>query len=615
MIPAPVADIDGNNDSLSIVAVNGDETAVGKEIELDSGAFVQLNSDGTYSYDPGTALEDLPHGEKAVDVFEYTVGDGKGGTDVASVTMNVSGVMHSDTYSGIVFHGLGLGAAKTKIINVGDVNGDGFDDGMVGVPEYRGAAGVSLLVYGSKNGVKNKFNVKKLFDSGGGNGRLGTVFEGAAVNDLSGKKVTGLGDINGDGIDDFAIGAPDADANGFRNSGETYVVFGQEDGFDAEFKLSALKPENGGDGSRGFVAKGTFAHDRSGANVTSVGDLNADGIDDFAIVAQHADTYGMKNVGMTYVVFGGESFEPEMELYKLHPDAGGDGSHGFIVQGNRAHDLLGDTVQGGQDVNGDGIDDLLITANRAEANGLVDAGQSYLIFGSRDFEGEFKTADLAEENGGDGSRGMIFNGSSRKTMAGGSVRLAGDMNGDGIDDLVIGIGNDKAEANGIVFGSTETVDCEVEMIAFKRTNVYLDNFDAANEHDDREWDQYAYSATLHSSEGTSVTIWGDPHVVITLDGKTEKFDIGYGDGQVRVDRNLTIKWTTFEKSPDVFNGQPPLKTFTVILDGATVMEIDTTDGINRIDDLTGISDAQLRKFARKIRWYAGDANAPLRGTT
>jgi VCBS repeat-containing protein len=85
-------DTDPDGDKLTVTEVNGLAVAVGTEITLDSGALLTINADGTYDYDPNAAFDHLSGNEQATDSFIYTVSDGRGGTDTASVNITIDGV-------------------------------------------------------------------------------------------------------------------------------------------------------------------------------------------------------------------------------------------------------------------------------------------------------------------------------------------------------------------------------------------------------------------------------------------------------------------------------------------------------------------------------------------
>lgn len=110
-----------------------------------------------------------------------------------------------------------------------------------------------------------------------------------------------------------------------------------------------------------------------------------------------------------------------------------DGINGLIIPGLDEDSRLGDAVSSAGDVNGDGIGDIIIGARDADVNGNNSAGKAYVIFGQKtNFSSSFNLANL------DGNNGFVINGVNAEDLAGIAVSNAGDINGDGISDLIIG---------------------------------------------------------------------------------------------------------------------------------------------------------------------------------
>jgi hypothetical protein len=365
-----------------------------------------------------------------------------------------------DGDGGFVINGIEAGDQSGRSVSAaGDVNGDGIDDLIIGAPyaDPNGSiSGQSYVIFGSDEGFDAAFELSSLATGGGSEG---FVINGIDATDGSGWSVSAAGDVNDDGIDDVIIGALIASPNGIIASGQSYVIFGSDDGFDAVFELSSLAS---GGGSEGFVINGIDDSDRSGSSVSAAGDLNDDGIDDLIIGASFADPNGSLS-GESYVVFGSdEGFDAVFELSSL---ATGGGSEGFVINGIDEENFSGDSVSAAGDVNGDGIDDLIIGAYGADPNGSR-SGQSYVVFGSDDgFDAVLELSSLA---GGDGSEGFVINGIDTSDQSGISVSAAGDLNGDGIDDLIIGAFGADPNGSGsgesyVVFGSDQGLPAVIEL--------------------------------------------------------------------------------------------------------------------------------------------------------
>jgi hypothetical protein len=215
------------------------------------------------------------------------------------------------------------------------------------------------------------------------------VFTGELGGDEFGAAVRGVGDLNGDGFQDFAVGAPGNDGAG-SEAGRVYIYFGQAQNLPAQPSL---------------VLSGANA-EAFGSAVARIGHFNSDNYDDLAVSAP-ASNVGGTAIGRVYVFLGGNPMDTTPDL---------------TLSGQQGGDHFGGALDGGFDFNNDGFDDLLAGAPDRPTNGFK-SGEARIFYG-----GSSPSLTAA----------VILLGDAALDQFGFSVHGAGDFNNDGFDDVIVG---------------------------------------------------------------------------------------------------------------------------------------------------------------------------------
>ncbi|UYV13147.1 MAG: integrin alpha [Phycisphaera sp.] len=308
---------------------------------------------------------------------------------------------------GFVLTGAGAGRSGFSVAPVGDMNSDGMPDFAVAGRSY------CAIVFGRDSNFPATVDLDAL---DGTDGFRLTGFPDQ-LRSQNTQAIAHAGDINGDGIDDVVVSAAYGWPLGRPQAGQSFVVFGRDAGFAADLDVTNL------DGTNGFTVYGEV-RTNLGWFAGSAGDLNGDGVDDLAFGAPGWPYGGAGfGTGKTYVIYGDTTgFPAVLDMATL------DATTGFRINGIEMDDSSGWSVASAGDFNSDGVDDLLIGASRAGRS-----GHAYVVFGNAaGFPLDFPLTSL------DGSNGFRMSSSATSGQTGHSVALAGDLNNDGVRDLLIG---------------------------------------------------------------------------------------------------------------------------------------------------------------------------------
>ncbi|MGQ9572898.1 MAG: hypothetical protein ACUVV3_06910 [Dehalococcoidia bacterium] len=362
-----------------------------------------LNGDGHHDLIVGAPAADGPNDSKPDCGEVYVIF----GPPASRQTIDIAAAQQD-----VTLFGADSGDSFGFALATGDVNNDGIDDLLVGALLADGPngerpnAGEAYVIFGSPT-------LPPAIDIALGEQDL--TFFGAEADDRLGVALAS-GDANGDGVQDILLGAflADGPQNARYQGGEAYLVFGAP-------SLAGARDMAQGEYDLALIAAN--ADDQLGHDV-AMGDLNNDGIDDLIVAAFRADGPGnaREDGGEVYVVFGSPSLNGALDFASTSPD--------ITVTAADKQDDLGAAVASG-DVNGDGIDDLLIGAPRADGpdNARPGAGEAYVVFGSPSLAGSF---DIAL-----GQQHVTIVGADPGDRLGASL-ASGDLDGDGLQDIILG---------------------------------------------------------------------------------------------------------------------------------------------------------------------------------
>ncbi|MBK8983713.1 MAG: FG-GAP repeat protein [Ignavibacteria bacterium] len=394
--------------------------------------------------------ERILNGLIAGDEFGYSVsgagdvnGDGYQDVIVGVPFNDAGGVNAGRVY--IYFGGVNFNSSPDKIFTgttgvqlgysvsgAGDVNGDGYDDVIIGLPAYSTNTGRAYIYLGGSN-------MNLVVDA---------ILTGEATNNYFGTSVSDAGDVNGDGFADVIVGAP----NNASNTGEAYIYYGG----------SVLN--NAVD----VTLNQGLANNLFGLSVSKAGDFNGDGFGDVIVGASGYLT----NVGRAYIYYGGSPMNSTADNI----------SFGFI-----SNEFYGYSVSDAGDFNGDGYSDVVIGAYGHS----LSMGRAYILYGGA-------TPDNTVD--------VVFTGQNIGDELGRSVSSAGDVNGDGYDDVIAGAPNfNSGEGSAYLYRGGETpVTSFAKILPAENAGDRMGHsVSGCGDINGDGNDEFIVSATLNDQNGTS----------------------------------------------------------------------------------------------------------------
>ncbi|WP_395378081.1 integrin alpha [Marinicella sp. W31] len=352
---------------------------------------------------------------------------------------------------------------------IGDFNADGLDDFAIGTEEIIDVQN-SVQPFINSSGVYVFFGKKKYSkyeDVHNMTGSNGFYIAGLEGNSAFARNVKGSGDVNGDGFSDMIISDIDL-ITPDNNLGAAHVVFGTdrifESGFDNSQSRNSLDIYQL-DGSNGFSIYSNTNQSSFARYIEFADDINNDGFTDIMISARGYDNLNGSDTGKVYLIYGKENFNKDFNISNI------DGTNGWEFTNLGFNTILITSGRLG-DINGDNINDMAFMVYR-------DTGSTektvYVVFGSEQpFSQKLSPTDL------DGSNGFIIEENSVSLDIGFVVRTAGDINSDGLDDVMIsgptsGINPTEQIAGKvfIVYGKSTPFQQTLELSDLDGTNGFI----------------------------------------------------------------------------------------------------------------------------------------------
>ncbi len=319
----------------------------------------------------------------------------------------------------------------TSLAIAGDVNNDGVDDLMINIPNARVGtefdAGRTFVLFGRTEPAGDSF--EDTIPIGHIVSPIGFSIDGYLFFQHAGITCDGIGDFNGDGIDDMMLGSPEADIVPLNNEGLVYVVFGKDS------QTGELFPDAVGlqtlDGSDGFRIEGVERDDHLGTILEGVGDMNGDGLDDAMVFAEHSSLGSSDGRHTVYYLYFGRDaattpIPPVMRLSDFSP------SDGMTITNTSGNPGTLNYASEAGDINGDGYMDFMMSYPGAQGSNQSNrGGQGYIVYGSDSLP------STIELNNIDQSLGCWIDSLTSLARTGVAIGYAGDLNGDGRDDVIV----------------------------------------------------------------------------------------------------------------------------------------------------------------------------------